>query len=111
MSVSLHFGRHWRRVRELHVNSQNELLPDIIWDLRPARLEVVLRGKLVNDTRALKLMRIHRGESRGGYSIRACLKTRFGVPPLGGFRTAPPKGGTPNLPCKWLGRAASAVSV
>ena len=36
-------------------------------------------------------------------TLRACLKKiiethcgRFGVPPLGGFRAAPPKGGTPN---------------
>src|ERR1035438_9792501 len=36
------------------------------------------------------------------FSLRACLKKsiktrhgRYGVPPLGGFRTAPPKGGTP----------------
>jgi hypothetical protein len=35
--------------------------------------------------------------------LRACLKKiietrcgRFGVPPLGGFRAVPPKGGTPN---------------
>ena len=35
--------------------------------------------------------------------LRACLKKtietrcgRFGVPPLGGFCAAPPKGGTPN---------------
>jgi hypothetical protein len=30
-------------------------------------------------------------------SLRACLKTRFGVPPLGGAAQKPPKGGTPNL--------------
>jgi hypothetical protein len=29
--------------------------------------------------------------------LRACLKTRLGVPPLGGAATKPPKGGTPNL--------------
>ena len=29
--------------------------------------------------------------------LRACLKTRFGVPPLGGAAQKPPKGGTPNL--------------
>ena len=31
-------------------------------------------------------------------ALRACLKTRFGVPPLGGAAQKPPKGGTPNLP-------------
>src|SRR5437867_6807574 len=30
-------------------------------------------------------------------SLRACLKTAFGVPPLGGTAPEPPKGGTPNL--------------
>jgi hypothetical protein len=30
-------------------------------------------------------------------ALRACLKTRFGVPPLGGAAQKPPKGGTPNL--------------
>ena len=30
-------------------------------------------------------------------SLRACLKTRFGVPPLGGAAQKPPKGGTPYL--------------
>jgi hypothetical protein len=29
--------------------------------------------------------------------LRACLKTRFGVPPLGGTAQKPRKGGTPNL--------------
>jgi hypothetical protein len=35
---------------------------------------------------------------RANSPIRACLKTRFGVPPLGGAAQKPPKGGTPNLP-------------
>src|ERR1017187_7878479 len=30
--------------------------------------------------------------------LRACLRTRFGVPPLGSAVRKPPKGGTPNLP-------------
>src|SRR5689334_67942 len=47
----------------------NPILPHIVWDLRPSRVEVLSRCKLVNDTRLLTLVRLHMGESRGGYSI------------------------------------------
>ena len=30
-------------------------------------------------------------------ALSACLESRFGVPPSGGFRATPPEGGTPNL--------------
>src|SRR5258708_38666402 len=33
----------------------------------------------------------------GSVSLRASLKIRFGVPPLGGTTREPPKSGTPNL--------------
>jgi uncharacterized protein with HEPN domain len=56
-----------------------------------------------------------------GEALRACLKKtietrcgRFGVPPLGGFCAAPPKGGTPNRVFKQalnrLDRLAPAVA-
>ena len=56
---------------------------------------------------------------RGDYSkcVRACLKktiearcSRFGVPPLGGFCAAPPKGGTPNRVFKKALRHRSTMS-
>jgi hypothetical protein len=52
----------------------NAALPHIIWDLRPTKVEVLSRCKLVGDTRLLTLVRIYMGESRGGYSI-VCLAT------------------------------------
>jgi hypothetical protein len=47
----------------------NASLPHIFWELRPSRVEILSRGKLVNDTRLLTFVRIFMGESRGGYSI------------------------------------------
>jgi len=47
----------------------NVSLPRIIWDLRPSRVEILSRGKLVNDTRLLTYVRIFMGEWRGSYSI------------------------------------------
>lgn len=47
----------------------NTTLPHILWELRPSRVQVVVNGKLVNDTRLLTHVRLYMGESRGGYSI------------------------------------------
>ena len=39
-------------------------------------------------------LHLKRESPSGTARVRACLKTRFGVPPLGGTARKPPKGGT-----------------
>jgi len=44
-------------------------LPYIIWELRPARVEILSRGKLFNSTNLLTFVRIYMGRPREDYSI------------------------------------------
>lgn len=60
---------------ECSLAGTNEALPHVIWDLKPTRVEILSRCKVVGDTRLLTLVRIYMGESRGGYSI-ICAATK-----------------------------------
>jgi len=45
------------------------VLPSIMRDLRPVRVQVITNAKVVNDSRLLTCVRIQIGESGGGYAV------------------------------------------
>src|SRR5438477_452971 len=68
-----------------------------IRELGAAVLETWLVGFSFSAARAASAEKNRSKEaSNPGQDLRACVKTVFGVPPLGGTVGEPPKGGTPN---------------
>ena len=66
------------------------------WDSAPVtRRQGCLRYRVARTTTQLMSQN---NTLRSQTCLRACLKMRFGVPPLGGAALKPPKGGTPNRP-------------